>query len=75
MQTSIRHSTQATARNGAFLSLDDMRRAAPAIFAESAHESRSKRYGFIPTEQMISGLMAEGFNPVSVQQALSLIHI
>ena len=71
MQTSIRHSTKATARNGDFLSLDDMRRAAPAIFAESAHESRSSRYGFIPTERMISGLMAEGFQPVSVQQANS----
>ena len=71
MQTSIRNSTQATARNGAFLSLDDMRRAAPAIFAESAHESRSQRYGFVPTERMISGLMAEGFQPVSVQQAQS----
>ena len=54
-----------------YLSLEDVRRAAPAIFAESAHESRSKRYGFIPTEKLLSGLMAEGFQPVSVTQANS----
>ena len=71
MQISIRNSTKATARNGAFLSMDDMRRAAPAIFAESAHESRSKRYGFVPTEKLLGGLMLEGFQPVSVTQANS----
>ncbi|CAK0761082.1 DUF945 domain-containing protein [Gammaproteobacteria bacterium] len=65
------NASSATATPGAFLSLEDVRRAAPAIFAESAHESRSRRYGFVPTEKMIGGLMAEGFQPVSVTQANS----
>ncbi|CAK0763662.1 DUF945 domain-containing protein [Gammaproteobacteria bacterium] len=74
MQTSIRNirnGTRATARNGAFLSIEEMRNVAPAIFAESAHESRSQRYGFVPTAHLLDGLMAEGFQPVSVQQASS----
>ena len=69
--SSFKHNTSATASRGAFLSLEDVRRAAPAIFAESAHESRSQRYGFVPTEKLLEGLMAEGFHPVSVSQAKS----
>jgi len=51
------------------LSTDDLRRAVPSAFAESAHESRSHRYAYIPTSQVIEGLRNEGFLPVKATQA------
>jgi hypothetical protein len=45
------------------LSDDRIRRAVPSIYAESAHESRSHRYGYIPTSQVLAGLRKEGFQP------------
>lgn len=56
---------------GDFLTIGAMRRVAPAIFTDAPHESRSNRYGFIPTEQLLTGLISEGFYPVSVTQARS----
>jgi len=51
--------------------LDDAElvRMAPAIFAPSAHESRSERYAYIPTLDLVQGMRAEGFLPVKVTQA------
>lgn len=51
------------------LSVDQLRRAVPAAFAESAHESRSARYAYIPTSAVIEGMRAEGFLPVNARQA------
>lgn len=51
------------------LTEDDMRRAAPSIFAVTAHESRSARFKPIPTIEVLRGLMSEGFMPVGVRQA------
>ncbi len=51
------------------LTLDQMRRTAPSIFAEGAHESRSARYAYIPTSHVVERLMAEGFVCTKVQQA------
>ena len=48
---------------------DALVRRAPSIFADSAHDSRSKRYVHIPTFDVIEGLRNEGFLPVHVQQA------
>ena len=42
----------------------ELRRAAPSIFAMSAHESRSERFIPIPTIEILRGLIAEGFVPV-----------
>jgi hypothetical protein len=50
------------------LSLDDVRRIAPSVFAEQKHDSRSDRYSYIPTSEVLTGLMAEGFRPFSVMQ-------
>ena len=47
---------------------DAMRRIAPSIFAETAHESRSARYTYIPTIEILRGLMREGFQPMAVAQ-------
>ena len=51
------------------LNTDQLRRAVPAAFAESAHESRSARYAYIPTSAVIEGMRAEGFLPVNARQA------
>ncbi len=45
------------------LSDEEIRAVAPSIFAEAAHESRSSRYTYIPTINVLSGLRNEGFQP------------
>ena len=42
---------------------------APSIFAEDKHESRSARYTYIPTHQVLVGLRKEGFHPFHVAQS------
>ena len=51
------------------LSEEQLRRVAPSIFAEAAHESRSQRYTYIPTIAVLRGLKKEGFEPFMVAQA------
>ena len=51
------------------LTLEDVRRRAPAVFAESAHERTSSSYTFIPTDRILTGLMRAGFVPVDARQA------
>lgn len=48
-------------------------RVAPSIFAEEKHDSRSDRYTYIPTIQVIDGLRSEGFLPFSACQSKSRI--
>lgn len=55
------------------LSLEDVRKRAPAVFAESAHERTSPKYAFIPTQRVLSGLMSAGFAPVEARQACTRI--
>lgn len=50
-------------RADAPLADDEIRRAAPSIFAEEAHDSRSERYAYIPTSTVLAKLRAEGFQP------------
>ena len=63
------------ARNARFLrsdnplSDDQIRSVAPSIFAEGAHESRSQRYTYIPTIDVLAALRKEGFEPFFVTQA------
>lgn len=54
---------------GAPLTDDQLRRVAPSIFAEAAHESRSTRYAYIPTIDILAGLRREGFEVFSATQA------
>ncbi|NTH42760.1 DUF945 domain-containing protein [Agrobacterium rhizogenes] len=49
----------------------EMRKAAPSIFATTAHESRSDRFKPIPTIEVLRGLTAEGFVPVGAKQSAS----
>ncbi|HEY8708564.1 MAG TPA: DUF932 domain-containing protein [Burkholderiaceae bacterium] len=55
------------------LAEDQMRRAAPSIFAQGKHASRSERYTYIPTIDVLRGLRKEGFEPFMVAQGQSRI--
>lgn len=55
------------------LSEDRMRELAPSIFAENPHESRSERYTYIPTIDVLRGLMDEGFQVFAVKQGRTRI--
>jgi hypothetical protein len=50
-----------------------MRLAAPSIFASGKHQSRSERYTYIPTIEVLRGLRKEGFEPFMVAQSRSRI--
>ena len=55
------------------LSEEQMRQAAPSIFAAGKHASRSERYTYIPTIDVLRGLHREGFEPFMVAQGRSRI--
>ena len=55
-------------RSPAPLTDDVLRTVAPSIFAEAAHGSRSDRYTYIPTSDVLRGLQKEGFSPFMVCQ-------
>lgn len=55
-------------RSETALSDDQIARVAPSIFAYGAHESRSERYTYIPTIDVLNGLRNEGFQPFMVCQ-------
>ncbi|MEM5343662.1 DUF932 domain-containing protein [Paraburkholderia azotifigens] len=57
-----------TLRADSPLSDDQIRRVAPSIFADGKHESRSERYTYIPTIDVLRGLRNEGFQPFMVCQ-------
>lgn len=53
---------------------DDMlRRAAPSIFATEKHISRSQRYAYIPTFEIVTAMRNEGFAPVLAKQSRTRI--
>lgn len=58
-------------RSNTPLTDDAIRRYAPSIFAEGAHDSRSQRYTHIPTVAVLDGLRKEGFEPFMVAQSKS----
>ncbi len=55
------------------LSIPELRHYVPSAFATSAHSSRSSRYTHIPTSEVISGLVAQGFTPFKAVQSRSRI--
>ncbi|MFI7524546.1 DUF932 domain-containing protein [Nocardia salmonicida] len=61
-------SRSVTYRQNRPLTDDEMRRYAPSVFTTEAHESRSDRYGFIPTIKVLRRLEREGFRPFAVAQ-------
>src|SRR5688572_6472034 len=53
------------------LAEEEMRRVAPSIFAAGKHASRSERYTYIPTIEVLRALRREGFEPFMVAQGKS----
>ena len=53
------------------LTQEQMYAVAPSIFAERAHGSRSERYAYIPTSEILRRLQGEGFSPFMVCQSQS----
>lgn len=52
------------------LSMDDLRAAAPSIFATKPFEGVSERYTFIPTFKIVESLKRAGFVPVMAGQSM-----
>jgi hypothetical protein len=50
------------------LTNNEIAKVAPSILAQSAHESRSARYSYIPTIDVLDALRKEGFQPFMVCQ-------
>ena len=50
---------------------DQLRRIAPAIFAEAARPDLSSRYAFLPTSSVVEGLRSAGWVPVHAAQGRS----
>lgn len=50
------------------LSLDDLRRRAPSVFAENARPGVSRRYTFVSTAEVVHLLRDEGWEPVNAHQ-------
>ncbi len=55
------------------LTMDALRQLAPSAFASQAHHSRSTRYAYIPTSNIIEAMMREGFQPFKASQSLPRI--
>jgi hypothetical protein len=51
------------------LTEEQIRRVAPSIFAPDKHASRSQRYTYIPTIDVLRGLAREGFSPYMAVQS------
>ncbi len=51
------------------LTLEALQHYVPSAFATEPHESRSSRYTYIPTAEVIAGLMHEGFQPFKAIQS------
>lgn len=60
-------------RSDSPLSDEQIFKAAPSVFADAPHNSRSARYAYIPTCEVVNGLRAEGFQPFMACQARSRI--
>ena len=56
-------------RNAHPLSLAEIASAAPSAMAVSSHSSRSDRYTYIPTSEVITGMAQAGFLPFSATQS------
>jgi hypothetical protein len=71
LATRFARRTTRVMRGDQALTEDQMRESAPSIFAEGKHVSRSERYTYIPTIEVLRGLRKEGFEPFMVAQGKS----
>lgn len=54
---------------GRALTETNLRQYTPSVFAEQAHQSRSERYAYVPTIDVVRGLDKSGFIPVFACEA------
>lgn len=66
------NSRQITAREA--LTDDQLRQVVPSIFADAAHHSRSDKYVYVPTIDLVNGLRREGWQPFFAVQATPRDH-
>jgi hypothetical protein len=52
---------------------DELHKLAPSIFAPAKHDSRSDRYTYIPTAEIVAGMRANGFVPTWATQGKSRV--
>jgi hypothetical protein len=71
LSTRFANGTTRVIRSDEPLSEDQMRAVAPSIFATGKHASRSERYTYIPTIDVLRSLRKEGFEPFMVAQGAS----
>ena len=62
---------QLAARGLVPLTDDQIRRAAPSVFATRPHSKTSDRYSFLPTFEVVNGLRANGFMPYAARQSMT----
>jgi len=55
------------------LSNSEIMKLAPSVFAEEKHSSRSERYSYVPSSQIVVALREEGFIPYYATQSRSRI--
>lgn len=67
----IRRGISVQAKPGESLTDAQMRAIVPSIFAAEPHDSRSARYAYIPTSEIVTAMRAEGFLPVRAVQRRS----
>ena len=73
LATRFSHNTTRVLRAAFPLGEDQMRAVAPSVFAPCPHASRSERYTYIPTIDVLRGLRKEGFEPFMVAQGYSRV--
>lgn len=69
LASKIQNGVTLAAPRGQWLSENEMRARLPSIFAQEPHGSRSDRYTYVPTWDIIQGLAKEGFKPTFATQA------
>ena len=52
---------------------EQLRQLAPSVFADAAHDSRSERYAYIATAEILRGLSLQGFKVYSATQSRTRI--
>jgi Domain of unknown function (DUF932) len=60
-------------RGMSVLTDDNLRELAPSVFAEQAHESRSSKFAYISTREVVDGLRENGFVPTFAKQGNSRV--
>lgn len=58
-------------RTNTALDDDQLRKAAPSIFADNAHPDKSDRYSFLRTANVVDGMREAGFLPFSARQSVA----